>query len=59
MIWMSENWSNSACLGYMLKALEACEYGKEEIRRILATTCECFDTITVAEAEEYFERWDF
>lgn len=56
---MHEEWSNNACLGYMAKALEASGYGKEEIRGILETACECFDTITVGEAEEYFERWDF
>lgn len=47
-------WSNNACLGYVIKALEELEYSEEEIKKIIGEMKYSFDMKTIEEAEKIY-----
>lgn len=49
-----ENWSNNACLGYVIKSLENLEYSEEEIKKVTGEMNYLFDTKTVTEAADIY-----
>lgn len=49
-------WSNGACLGYVIKALENLEYDTDEIRRVVRSMKNVFDWTSVDEAEKHYNR---
>ncbi len=53
-ILLIEPWSNAACMGYAISALEnlGCKY--DYIRQFAAEMRELFDWVSVDEAKEYF-----
>ena len=48
-----EPWSNSACLGYTIMALENLEYKDEQIWQVIAEMQELFDWMSIEDAEEH------
>lgn len=54
---MCEEWSNNACRGYVIKAMENCGFHAKEIRQVLTELYEVFDFCAVEEAADYFENW--
>lgn len=54
---MGEDWSNDACRGYVIKAMENCGFQKKEIQQVVTALYEVFDFCAVEEAAEYFENW--
>ena len=54
---MGEDWSNDACRGYVIKAMENRGFDKKEIQQVVAALYEVFDFCAVEEAAEYFENW--
>ena len=54
---MDEEWSNNACRGYVIKAMENCGFHAKEIRQVLTGLYEVFDFCAVEEAADYFENW--
>lgn len=50
-------WSNNACRGYVIKAMENSGFGSKDIRQVLAELYEVFDFCSVEEAAAYFENW--
>ena len=54
---MGEEWSNNACRGYVIKAMENCDFHAKEIRQVLTEIYEVFDFCAVEEAADYFENW--
>ncbi len=49
-----EQWSNNACLGYLLAALEDLGYSEKEIQNIILTTQSNFNSMTTQEAADYY-----
>ena len=52
-----EEWSNNACRGYVIKAMENCGFHAKEIQQVLIELYEVFDFCAVEEAADYFENW--
>ena len=48
-----EPWSNAACLGYAIMALENLEYRDEQIWQMITEMKELFDWVSIAEAQEH------
>ena len=53
---MYEKWSNNACRGYVIKAMENCGFKSKDIRQVLTELYEVFDFCAVEEAEEFMEH---
>ncbi len=53
---LSEQWSNNACLGYLLSALEDLGYSGKAIQDIVLTTQSEFNSMTTKEAADYYCR---
>ena len=53
---LSEPWSNNDCRGYVIKAMEDCDFSPEDIKRVVAELHYIFDICAVAEASEYYEK---
>ena len=52
-----EMWSNGACLGYVIAALERLSYKPEEIQKIVSEIKgEGFDWTTLHEAEKHYQN---
>lgn len=56
---MNEEWSNNACRGYVIKAMENCGFKSKDIRQVLAELYEVFDFCAVEEAADYYQNWQF
>ena len=44
---MNEEWSNDACRGYVIKAMENCGFKSKDIRQVLTELYEVFDFCAV------------
>ena len=49
-----DEWSNDACRGYVIMAMEDCGFSKKEIRRVVGQLYEVFDLNSVEDAKEKF-----
>ena len=49
-----DEWSNDACRGYVIMAMEDCGFSKKEIRRVVGQLYEVFDLNSVQDAKEKF-----
>ena len=45
-----DEWSNDACRGYVIMAMEACGFSKKDIRRVVGQLYEVFDLNSVEDA---------
>lgn len=50
----TEVWSNNACLGYVIDALERSGYESAEIQKIVSVLKESFDFLSLDEAAEHY-----
>ncbi len=53
---MNEEWSNDACRGYVIKAMENCGFHAKDIHQVLVELYEVFDFCAVEEAVHYYEN---
>lgn len=53
---LSQPWSNNACRGYVIYAMDNCGFSPLNIRRVLAELYEVFDTCGLEEAQQHFEE---
>ena len=53
---LSQGWSNGACRGYIILAMENCGFKPADIRRVVAELHEVFDFKTLEEAEEHYQN---
>lgn len=53
---LSQPWSEGACRGYTLLALERCGYQPAAIERVMAELYEVFDFTTPQEAQAHYEH---
>ena len=49
-----EIWSNDACMGYCVAAMQAAGYGKTQITQVLREMGGLFDSCTLSEAEQEY-----
>ena len=50
---LAQPWSNNACRGYVIYAMENCGFSPADIRRVVA---EVFDFCGLEEAQQHFEN---
>ena len=53
---LSQPWSNNACRGYVIYAMENCGFSPNDIRRVVAELYEVFDFCSLEEAQQHFEE---
>lgn len=53
---LSGGWSNGACRGYVIYAMENCGFKPEDIRRVVGELYYVFDFKTLGEAEEHYQN---
>lgn len=53
---LSQPWSEGACRGYVISAMERCGFQPADIGRVLAELREVFDSTTTEEAQAIYER---
>ena len=53
---LAEPWSNNACRGYVIDAMEHCGFAPNDIRRVVAELYEVFDIRSLEEAQQHFEE---
>ena len=51
---MTDVWSNGACLGYVIQAMENLGYFGEDITAVQSEIIRLFDDVSVDEAEEIY-----
>ena len=49
---LSQPWSNNACRGYVIYAMENCGFSPQDIRRVVAELYEVFDIRGLEEAQQ-------
>lgn len=52
----AEPWSNDACRGYVIHAMEHCGFSQKDIRRVVAELHEVFDFCGPEEARQHYEN---
>ena len=53
---LAEPWSNNACRGYVIYAMENCGFSTEDIRRVVGELHYVFDFKTLDEAQHHYEN---
>ena len=53
---LAQPWSNNACRGYVIYAMENCGFSPSDIRRVVAELYEVFDIRGLEEAQQHFEN---
>lgn len=53
---LSQSWSNNACCGYAIMAMENCGFSSENIQRVMAELHEVFDCRDLEEAEVHYQK---
>ena len=53
---LAQPWSNGACRGYVIYAMDICGFKPADIRRVVAELHEVFDFKTLEEAEEHYQN---
>lgn len=52
---LAQPWSNGACRGYVIYAMEACGFSPDDIRRVVGELHYVFDMRGLEEAEAHYE----
>lgn len=50
-------WTNEACLGYLVRAMEIAGFDEEHIRSAVRGMHQAFDELTEEEAEALWRKW--
>lgn len=50
-------WSNDACYGYCIMAMEAAGYSRKQISDMLHHLHEIFDNVSPEDAESHYTNW--
>lgn len=53
---MDERWSNEACRGYVIWAMENCDFSPEDIKRVVLELYCVFDMRSIEEAEQHYQN---
>lgn len=52
---LAERWSNGACRGYVIWAMEDCGFSSEDIKRVVGELHYVFDMRGIEEAEQHYQ----
>ena len=52
-------WSNDACRGYVIMAMQDCGFSHKDIQRVVRQLYEVFDFHTISEAEQKYNISDY
>lgn len=52
-------WSNDACRGYVIMAMQDCGFSHKDIRHVVRQLYEVFDFHTISEAEQKYNISDY
>ncbi|WP_070042997.1 hypothetical protein [Robinsoniella peoriensis] len=55
-ILLSDTWSNSACRGYVIKAMENCGFKPQDIKQVVVELHDVFDFVSVEEAAAHYQH---
>lgn len=53
---LCEQWSNGACRGYVIWAMENCDFSSDDIKRVVSELHYVFDMRGVEEAEQHYQN---
>jgi len=53
---LTERWSNNACRGYVIWAMENCGFKPDDIQRVVMELYEVFDFKSIEEADEHYRN---
>ena len=53
---LSQPWSNGACRGYVIYAMEDCGFSPEDIRRVVRELHDVFDVRGLEDAEAHYQN---
>lgn len=53
----SNQWSNAACVGYVIKACKALDYSSEEISALVEALNAMFSNFTLEDAEKEYREY--
>ena len=51
-----EQWSNGACRGYVIWAMENCDFASDDIKRVVSELHYVFDIHSLEEAEQHYQN---
>ena len=51
-----QQWSNGACRGYVIRAMENCDFNPDDIKRVVSELHYVFDTYGIEEAETHYQN---
>lgn len=51
-----QQWSNGACRGYVIYAMENCGFSPEDIKRVVGELHYVFDMRGIEEAEQHYQN---
>lgn len=49
-------WSNGACRGYVIRAMENCDFSPDDIKRVVSELHYVFDVCGIEEAEQHYQN---
>lgn len=53
---LHQQWSNGACRGYVIWAMENCDFSPNDIKRIVSELHYVFDMHSLEEAEQHYQN---
>lgn len=53
---LHQQWSNGACRGYVIWAMENCDFSPDDIKRIVSELHYVFDIHSLEEAEQHYQN---
>ncbi|WP_198957465.1 hypothetical protein [Paenibacillus selenitireducens] len=54
-----EDWSNNACLGYIISGMQRAGYSREEIKKVVRSVYYEFDFKSVDEAKDIYNKSEY
>lgn len=51
-----QQWSNGACRGYVIWAMENCDFSPDDIKRVVSELHYVFDIHSLEEAEQHYQN---
>lgn len=53
---LHQQWSNGACRGYVIWAMENCDFSPDDIKRVVSELHYVFDMHSLEEAEQHYQN---
>lgn len=51
-----QQWSNGACRGYVIRAMENCDFSPDDIKRVVSELHYVFDMHSIEESEQHYQN---